>query len=57
MLIYFSILILGCVHAAERFQSDLCKIAMTTLSSKISAQGKEYFANLAVDAVLWLKVL
>jgi T-complex protein 1 subunit beta len=57
MLIYFSILILGCVHAAERFQSDLCKIAKTTLSSKVSAQGNEHFANLAVDAVLWLKVL
>jgi T-complex protein 1 subunit beta len=56
MLIYFSILILGCVHAAERFQSDLCKIAMTILSPKILAQDKEHFANLAVDAVLWLKV-
>jgi T-complex protein 1 subunit beta len=54
---YFSILILGCVHAAERFQSDLCKIAMTTLSLNISAQDKEHFANLAVDAVPWLKVL
>jgi T-complex protein 1 subunit beta len=42
---------------AERFQSDLCKIAMTTLSLNISAQDKEHFANLAVDAVPWLKVL
>ncbi|CAK9225879.1 unnamed protein product [Sphagnum troendelagicum] len=42
---------------SERFQSDLCKIAMTTLSSKILAQDKEHFANLAVGAVLQLKVL
>ncbi|CAM6048262.1 unnamed protein product [Sphagnum compactum] len=42
---------------SERFRSDLSKIAMTTLSSKILAQDKEHFANLAVDAVLWLKVL
>lgn len=32
-------------------------IAMTTLSSKILSQDKEYFAGLAVDAVLRLKVL
>jgi len=31
-------------------------IAMTTLSSKILSQDKEYFAELAVDAVLRLKV-
>jgi T-complex protein 1 subunit beta len=30
-------------------------IAMTTLSSKILSQDKEYFAELAVDAVLRLK--
>jgi T-complex protein 1 subunit beta len=29
---------------------------MTTLSSKILSQDKEYFAELAVDAVLRLKV-
>jgi T-complex protein 1 subunit beta len=32
-------------------------IARTTLSSKIVYQGKDHFANLAVDAVLRLKVL
>ena len=32
------------------------KIAMTTLSSKILSQDKEYFAKLAVDAVMRLKV-
>ena len=31
-------------------------IAKTTLSSKVLAQDKNYFANLAVDAVLRLKV-
>lgn len=32
------------------------KIAMTTLSSKILSQDKEHFAQLAVDAVMRLKV-
>lgn len=32
-------------------------IARTTLSSKIVYQGKDHFANLAVDAVLRLKVV
>lgn len=32
------------------------KVAMTTLSSKILSQDKEHFANLAVDAVMRLKV-
>ncbi len=41
---------------AEQFRSDLFNIARTTLSSKVLAQDKEYFANLAVDAVLRLKV-
>lgn len=41
---------------AEKFKSDLMKIAMTTLSSKILSQDKEHFAKLAVDAVLRLKV-
>lgn len=38
------------------FREDLFNIARTTLSSKVLAQDKEYFANLAVDAVLRLKV-
>ena len=37
------------------FRTDLFNIARTTLSSKVLAQDKEYFANLAVDAVLRLK--
>ncbi|XBH93984.1 hypothetical protein VPH35_084827 [Triticum aestivum] len=40
---------------ADKFRSDLMNIAMTTLSSKILSQDKEYFAELAVDAVLRLK--
>uniref|UniRef100_A0A453INB5 T-complex protein 1 subunit beta n=1 Tax=Aegilops tauschii subsp. strangulata TaxID=200361 RepID=A0A453INB5_AEGTS len=39
----------------DKFRSDLMNIAMTTLSSKILSQDKEYFAELAVDAVLRLK--
>ncbi|KAF8624134.1 hypothetical protein AX15_006038 [Amanita polypyramis BW_CC] len=39
----------------ERFREDLVNIAKTTLSSKVLSQDKEYFANLAVDAVLRLK--
>nr|GEY51791.1 T-complex protein 1 subunit beta [Tanacetum cinerariifolium] len=35
--------------------SDLMKIAMTSLSSKILSQDKEHFATLAVDAVMRLK--
>lgn len=41
---------------SEKFKSDLMKIAMTTLSSKILSQDKEHFAKLAVDAVMRLKV-
>ncbi|ONM30948.1 T-complex protein 1 subunit beta [Zea mays] len=41
--------------SADKFRSDLMNIAMTTLSSKILSQDKEYFAELAVDAVLRLK--
>ena len=37
------------------FRSDLIEIAKTTLSSKLLTHDKEYFANLAVDAVLRLK--
>ncbi|KAL8171443.1 hypothetical protein V2J09_023247 [Rumex salicifolius] len=40
---------------AEKFRTDLLKIAMTTLSSKILSQDKEHFAKLAVDAVMRLK--
>jgi T-complex protein 1 subunit beta len=37
------------------FRKDLFNIARTTLSSKVLSQDKDYFANLAVDAVLRLK--
>ncbi|KAF7294450.1 hypothetical protein MKEN_01437500 [Mycena kentingensis (nom. inval.)] len=37
------------------FRRDLFNIARTTLSSKVLSQDKDYFANLAVDAVLRLK--
>ncbi|KAJ0750712.1 putative chaperonin TCP-1, chaperonin Cpn60/TCP-1 family, groEL-like apical domain superfamily [Helianthus annuus] len=40
---------------AEKFRSDLMRIAKTTLSSKILSQDKEHFAKLAVDAVMRLK--
>jgi T-complex protein 1 subunit beta len=43
-------------HDPKKFREDLVNIARTTLSSKVLAQDKEYFANLAVDAVLRLKV-
>ena len=39
-----------------QFRQDLFNIARTTLSSKVLSQDKDYFANLAVDAVLRLKV-
>jgi T-complex protein 1 subunit beta len=39
----------------ELFRKDLVAIAKTTLSSKVLSQDKEYFANLAVDAILRLK--
>lgn len=38
-----------------KFKEDLMNIARTTLSSKILHQHKDFFANLAVDAVLRLK--
>lgn len=41
---------------SEKFRKDLMNIARTTLSSKVLSQDKDYFANLAVDAVLRLKV-
>ncbi|KAH9054164.1 chaperonin Cpn60/TCP-1 family [Lactarius vividus] len=40
---------------APTFRQDLINIARTTLSSKVLSQDKNYFANLAVDAVLRLK--
>ncbi|EIW81821.1 hypothetical protein CONPUDRAFT_143490 [Coniophora puteana RWD-64-598 SS2] len=40
---------------ASQFRQDLFNIARTTLSSKVLSQDKDYFANLAVDAVLRLK--
>jgi len=39
----------------DLFRKDLINIAKTTLSSKVLSQDKEYFARLAVDAVLRLK--
>ncbi|CAG8450863.1 5263_t:CDS:2 [Paraglomus occultum] len=39
----------------EAFKKDLFNIARTTLSSKVLSQNKDYFAELAVNAVLRLK--
>lgn len=39
----------------EKFREDLLNIARTTLSSKILSQHKEFFAKLAVTAVVRLK--
>jgi len=39
----------------EKFKHDLINIARTTISSKVLAQDKQYFAELAVDAVLRLQ--
>lgn len=39
----------------EKFRDDLVHIAKTTLSSKILSQDKEYFSNMATDAILRLK--
>ena len=38
-----------------KFRDDLFRIARTTLSSKLLTYEKEYFANLAVDAVMRLR--
>jgi T-complex protein 1 subunit beta len=38
-----------------KFREDLLRIARTTLSSKLVTYDKDYFANLAVDAVMRLK--
>ena len=44
-------------HSADstKFREDLMNIARTTLSSKLLTQHKDFFANLAVEAVLRLK--
>lgn len=47
---------INCRNDPEKFQEDLMNIARTTLSSKILTQHKDYFATLAVNAVLRLKV-
>lgn len=39
----------------DAFRQDLFRIARTTLSSKLLTHEKDYFANLAVDAVMRLK--
>lgn len=39
----------------EKFKADLMNIARTTLSSKLLTQHKDFFAKMAVDAVLRLK--
>ena len=39
----------------EKFKHDLTNIARTTISSKVLAQDKQYFAELAVEAVLRLQ--
>uniref|UniRef100_A0A7S0ZHN1 CCT-beta n=1 Tax=Timspurckia oligopyrenoides TaxID=708627 RepID=A0A7S0ZHN1_9RHOD len=39
----------------EKFKKELIKLACTTLSSKVLAQSKQHFAELAVDAVLRLE--
>eukprot|EP00593_Proboscia_inermis_P010948 CAMPEP_0171324778 /NCGR_PEP_ID=MMETSP0816-20121228/116401_1 /TAXON_ID=420281 /ORGANISM="Proboscia inermis, Strain CCAP1064/1" /LENGTH=196 /DNA_ID=CAMNT_0011823799 /DNA_START=135 /DNA_END=725 /DNA_ORIENTATION=+ len=44
----------GVGHEAA-FRNDLFQIARTTLSSKILLHERDYFANLAVDAVLRLR--
>jgi T-complex protein 1 subunit beta len=40
---------------AEKMREDLMAIARTTLSSKILTHDKDYFAKIAVDAVMCLK--
>jgi len=44
-------------HSAddESFRKDLLRTARTTLSSKLVAHEKEYFAELAVDAIMRVK--
>ena len=40
---------------ADKLRADLLNIARTTLSSKILTVDKDYFAGIAVDAVMCLK--
>ena len=64
--LFRTILLFPCIHMIflilffrkdpVKFKEDLLNIARTTLSSKILTQHKEKFSNLAVDAVLRLKV-
>ena len=42
-------------HTSDVARPNLLNIARTTLSSKILSQHKDFFANLAVDAILRLK--
>ncbi|ROT37069.1 T-complex protein 1 subunit beta [Sodiomyces alkalinus F11] len=42
-------------NSPEAFRKDLLSIARTTLSSKVLAQDRDHFAELACDAVLRLK--
>lgn len=42
-------------HTSDVARDNLLNIARTTLSSKILSQHKDFFANLAVDAILRLK--
>lgn len=44
-----------CSKNPAQFREDLLAIARTTLSSKVLAADKDYFAELAVSAVLRLK--
>lgn len=46
---------MSCRANSEKFRTDLFNIAKTTLSSKVLSADKDYFAKLAVDAVLRLK--
>lgn len=36
----------------EKYQNDLMNLARTTLSSKILAQDREFFAEMAVRAIM-----
>jgi len=39
----------------EKFEVDLLNVARTTLSSKLLTQHKDFFAKMAVKAILRLK--
>ena len=56
LLLILSPLFWGFSEDTDAFRHDLVNIARTTLSSKILTSSKDYFANLAVDAVLRIKV-